>query len=140
MSGWDQAKTEGKNLVWRNRKKIGQNNDYLYLPFFLLIILCSKAMNKRLQLNTVVGVLQLEDGWPSDLGMDKNQKSGKTPMRTSFDFRIRIITINVPVVYMEQDVPAIILMRQVQLQRSTASNGPSNGFARIKIIKSKRHI
>ncbi len=97
-------------------------------------------MNKRLQLNTVVGVLQLEDGWPSDLGMDKNQKSGKTPMRTSFDFRIRIITINVPVVYMEQDVPAIILMRQVQLQRSTASNGPSNGFARIKIIKSKRHI
>jgi hypothetical protein len=34
--------TVGKKLglVWRNRKKISQIiNDYLYLPFFLLIIL-----------------------------------------------------------------------------------------------------
>ncbi len=40
-SSWDQH-TDGKKLglVWRNRKKISQIiNDYLYLPFFLLIIL-----------------------------------------------------------------------------------------------------
>jgi hypothetical protein len=39
-------------LVWRNREKINQIiNDYLYLPFFLLIILwanCSRDVNKEL--------------------------------------------------------------------------------------------
>jgi hypothetical protein len=42
MSSWDQANRGQKlGLVWRNRKKISQIiNDYLYLPFFLLIILC----------------------------------------------------------------------------------------------------
>ncbi len=41
MSSWDQAnRGEKLGLVWRNRKKISQIiNDYLYLPFFLLIIL-----------------------------------------------------------------------------------------------------
>ncbi len=40
---WDQANTRQKlGLVWRNRKKISQNiNAYLYLPFYLLIILCT---------------------------------------------------------------------------------------------------
>jgi hypothetical protein len=43
MSSWDQANRWGKlGLVWRNRKKISQIiNDYLYLPFFLLIIIYS---------------------------------------------------------------------------------------------------
>jgi hypothetical protein len=43
ISSWDQA-SRGKKLGldWRNRKKISQIiNDYLYLPFFLLIILRS---------------------------------------------------------------------------------------------------
>jgi hypothetical protein len=42
MSSWDQAnRGEKLDLVWRKRKKISQiTNDYLYLPFFLLIILC----------------------------------------------------------------------------------------------------
>jgi hypothetical protein len=42
-SGWDQAnRGEKLGLVWRNRKKISQIiNDYLCLPFFLLIILWS---------------------------------------------------------------------------------------------------
>jgi len=42
MSSWDQAnRGEKLGLVWRNRKKISQIiNDYLCLPFFLLIILC----------------------------------------------------------------------------------------------------
>ncbi len=40
-SSWDQAnKGEKLDLVWINRKKISQIiNDYLCLPFFLLIIL-----------------------------------------------------------------------------------------------------
>ncbi len=40
-SSWDQAiRWEKLGLVWRNRKKISQIiNDYLCLPFFLLIIL-----------------------------------------------------------------------------------------------------
>ncbi len=40
MSSWDQAnRGEKLGLVWRNRKKISQIiTDYLYLPFFLLII------------------------------------------------------------------------------------------------------
>jgi hypothetical protein len=40
-SSWDQATRWQKlGLVWRNRKKISQIiNDYLYLPFFLLIVL-----------------------------------------------------------------------------------------------------
>jgi hypothetical protein len=44
-SSWDQANSGKKlGLVWRNRKKISQIiNDYLYLPFFLLIILCFKC-------------------------------------------------------------------------------------------------
>jgi hypothetical protein len=42
MSSWDHAnRVENLGLVWRSRKKINQIiNDYLYLPFFLLIILC----------------------------------------------------------------------------------------------------
>jgi hypothetical protein len=47
MSSWDQAnRGEKLSLVWRNRKKISQIiKDYLYLPFFLLIILygCCKT-------------------------------------------------------------------------------------------------
>ncbi len=39
-SSWDQANRRQK--LWRNRKKIGQIiKDYFYLPFFLLIILCT---------------------------------------------------------------------------------------------------
>jgi hypothetical protein len=40
-SSWDPAKRREKlGLVWRNRKKISQIiNDYLCLPFFLLILL-----------------------------------------------------------------------------------------------------
>ncbi len=40
-SSWDPAKRrEQLGLVWRHRKKSSQiNNDYPYLPFFLLIIL-----------------------------------------------------------------------------------------------------
>jgi hypothetical protein len=40
-SSWDKAnRGEKLGLVWRNRKKISQIiNDYLCLPFFLLIIL-----------------------------------------------------------------------------------------------------
>jgi hypothetical protein len=46
MSSWDQASRGEKiGLVWRNRKKISQIiNDYLYLPFFLLIILCEQVL------------------------------------------------------------------------------------------------
>jgi hypothetical protein len=42
-SSWDQANRPQKlGLVWRIRKKISQIiKDYFYLPFFLLIILCS---------------------------------------------------------------------------------------------------
>jgi hypothetical protein len=42
MSSWDQANRREKfGLVWRSRKKISQIiNDFIYLPFFLLIILC----------------------------------------------------------------------------------------------------
>ncbi len=41
--GKQRAKKLG--LVWRNRKKISQIiNDYLCLPFFLLIILCSRSL------------------------------------------------------------------------------------------------
>jgi hypothetical protein len=42
MSRWDQANGGEKlNLVLKNRKKISQIiNDYLYLSFFLIIILC----------------------------------------------------------------------------------------------------
>ncbi len=39
-------------LVWRNRKKISQIiNDYLYLPFFLLFILClpSSTLSRQAQ-------------------------------------------------------------------------------------------
>jgi hypothetical protein len=47
-SSWEQANRGGKlGLVWRNRKKISQIiNDYLCLPFFLLIILCIGALEK----------------------------------------------------------------------------------------------
>ena len=43
MSSRDQANIEEKlGLAWRNRKKISQIiNAYIYIPFFLLIILCS---------------------------------------------------------------------------------------------------
>jgi hypothetical protein len=43
-SRWDQANSRQKpGLVWRNRKKISQiTKDYFYLPFFLLIIFCSR--------------------------------------------------------------------------------------------------
>jgi hypothetical protein len=47
--------TEGKNpgLVWRNRKKINQIfNDYLYLPFFLLIILWLSQTNLAVTCST----------------------------------------------------------------------------------------
>ncbi len=42
-SSCDQANIQQKlGLVWRNRKKISQIiKDYFYLPFFLLIILCT---------------------------------------------------------------------------------------------------
>jgi hypothetical protein len=45
-SSWDQANRRAKlDLVWRNRKKISQIiKDYFYLPFFLLIILCSQPI------------------------------------------------------------------------------------------------
>jgi hypothetical protein len=48
MSSWDQAIREEKlGLVWRNRKKISEIiNDYLYLPFFLLIILWSAPLGE----------------------------------------------------------------------------------------------
>jgi hypothetical protein len=51
-SSWDQANIRQKlGLLWRNRKKISQIiEDYLYLPFFLLIILCLKwTQNSNLQ-------------------------------------------------------------------------------------------
>jgi hypothetical protein len=84
---------------------------------------------------------------------------------SDFDAQLRFIesrgisTINVPVVYLARDV--MILMRATSVTRAqialaslvamsgpkkvliswpTPSNGLSNGFARIKIIKSKRHI
>jgi hypothetical protein len=39
-------------LVWRNRKKISQIiNAYLYLPFFLLIILCFKPSKYALKVD-----------------------------------------------------------------------------------------
>jgi hypothetical protein len=46
MSSRDQAnRGEKLGLVWRIRKKISQIiNDYIYLPFFLLIILCLKLL------------------------------------------------------------------------------------------------
>jgi hypothetical protein len=42
------SKQRGKlGLVWRNRKKISQIiNDYLHLPFFLLIILCFEGNDR----------------------------------------------------------------------------------------------
>jgi hypothetical protein len=43
-----------------------------------------------------------------------------------------MMTINVPVVYMTQDVK--IFMRENTLQGRTPSNGLSYGFARIKVI------
>jgi hypothetical protein len=48
MSSWDQAnRGEKHGFVWRNRKKISQIiNVYLYLPFFLLIILCHSPSQK----------------------------------------------------------------------------------------------
>ena len=44
-SSWDQANRWQKlGLVWRNRKKISQIvKDYVYLPFFLLIILWQRT-------------------------------------------------------------------------------------------------
>jgi hypothetical protein len=48
------------------------------------------------------------------------------------------LTINVPVVYMAQGI--MILKGEIPFWGPTPSNGPSNGFALIKIIKSKRHI
>ena len=41
MPSWDQANRGKKlGLIWRNKRKISQTiNDYLFLPFFLLIIL-----------------------------------------------------------------------------------------------------
>ncbi len=50
QSSWDQANILQKlGLVWRNRKKISQIiKDYLYLPFFLLIILwCILCLTRR---------------------------------------------------------------------------------------------
>ncbi len=35
---------------------------------------------------------------------------------------------------------AIWTQKQSRFSRATPSSGPSNGFSRIKIIKSKRHI
>jgi hypothetical protein len=45
-SSWDKAnRGEKLGLVWRNRKKISQIiNDFLCLPFFLLIILCRRSL------------------------------------------------------------------------------------------------
>jgi hypothetical protein len=45
MSSWDQANRREKlGLVWRNGKKMIQIiTDYLFLPFFVLIILCLKG-------------------------------------------------------------------------------------------------
>jgi len=49
MSSWDQAnRGEELGLVRRNRKKISQIiNDYLYLPFFLLIDLEHARSSER---------------------------------------------------------------------------------------------
>jgi hypothetical protein len=49
MSSWYQAnRGEKLDLVWRNRKKISQIiNDYLCLPFFLLIILWFLDLNDK---------------------------------------------------------------------------------------------
>jgi hypothetical protein len=48
-SSWDKAnRGEKLGLVWRNRKKISQIiNDYLCLPFFLLIILWPARYTKE---------------------------------------------------------------------------------------------
>jgi hypothetical protein len=49
MSSWYQAnRGEKLDLVWRNGKKISQIiNDYLCLPFFLLIILWFLDLNDK---------------------------------------------------------------------------------------------
>jgi hypothetical protein len=49
-SSWDQANRLQKlDLVWRIRKKISQIvKDYFYLPFFLLIILCTTLKLKKI--------------------------------------------------------------------------------------------
>jgi hypothetical protein len=46
MCSWDKAnRGQELGLVWIKRKKISQIiNDYLYLPFFLLIILCYASL------------------------------------------------------------------------------------------------
>ncbi len=51
--------------------------------------------------------------------------------------RALVLTLNVPVVCMAWDVT--ILMRANPFREPSPSNGPSNGFAPIKIIKSKCH-
>ncbi len=49
MSSWDKTnRGEKLGLVWRNRKNISQIiNDYLCLPFFLLIILWERDKKGR---------------------------------------------------------------------------------------------
>ncbi len=56
---------------------------------------------------------------------------------TKENFKVTL-TINVYVVYLVPD--KMILMRANPLQGPIPLNGPSNGFAPIKIIKSKRHV
>ncbi len=65
---------------------------------------------------------------------------GPTVTGSKFNIRFRkfSLTINVPVVYMARDV--MILMGENPFRWPTPSNGPSNGYAPITIIKSKRHI
>ncbi len=48
-------------MVWRNRKKISQIiNDYPYLPFFLLIILCFALIKKENQIFLIYKEIQSE--------------------------------------------------------------------------------
>jgi hypothetical protein len=73
-SSWDQAnRGEKLGLVWRNRKKISQIiNDYLYLPFFILIILCYTV-------TTVIPMFpELRDGRHES---DKNKRMAKDKMQ-----------------------------------------------------------
>jgi hypothetical protein len=67
MSSWDQAiRWEQLGLVWRNRKKISQIiNDYLYLPFFLLLILWSAPLGEGR--GVLKGKRELDGKWSLEL-------------------------------------------------------------------------
>jgi hypothetical protein len=72
LSSWDQAsRGEKLGLVRRKRKKISQIiNDYLYLPFFLLIILWYRGRDRE----TLVKKTGRNQGWKGLKGLRSGEQ------------------------------------------------------------------